>query len=180
MKKRLLTFVGALTLLGVLGHFYAKPLLAQVRAALVQDVDSPARHFVQVYTLAHQPSGIVGGGLCSDLYTVPSGQRLVIDNIDVRTELANGGLVILRQTLTTSAAGCQSISFFSSRQPIVLIPPMYEGADTRGFPIYGNSQRVQVYADTARVVSLAIDTNGTFDSGTLFAISMSGHLVTFP
>ncbi len=37
MKNRLLTFAGALALLAVLGHFYAVPLMAQVRAALVKN-----------------------------------------------------------------------------------------------------------------------------------------------
>jgi hypothetical protein len=43
MKNRLLTLAGALALLAVLGKFYAKPVLAQVRAALVTSIDEPAR-----------------------------------------------------------------------------------------------------------------------------------------
>ena len=48
MKSRLLTFGAVLALLAALGSFYAKPLMAQVRAALVANVDEPARAPFQV------------------------------------------------------------------------------------------------------------------------------------
>ena len=47
MKNRLWTFIAALVLLAVLGKFYAVPLVAQVRAAIVQDRDSKARNVYQ-------------------------------------------------------------------------------------------------------------------------------------
>lgn len=71
MRNKLMTLAGGLALAGVLGHFYAKPLLAQVRAALVQNVDEPARH---VWTFA-------GYSAFSNTYTVPAGQTLVIDEV---------------------------------------------------------------------------------------------------
>lgn len=46
MKQKMLAMAGVLALLAVLGRFYAQPVLAQVRAALVSDVDNPARGFV--------------------------------------------------------------------------------------------------------------------------------------
>jgi hypothetical protein len=71
MKNKLLTLAGGLALLALLGHFYAKPLLAQVRAALVQNVDEPARH---VWTMA-------GNTGVNNTYTVPAGQTLVIEEV---------------------------------------------------------------------------------------------------
>ena len=71
MKNKLLTMAGGLALVAVLGHFYAKPLLAQVRAALVQNVDEPARH---VWTMA-------GNTGVNNTYTVPAGQTLVIEEV---------------------------------------------------------------------------------------------------
>ena len=44
MKNKLLTLTGALALLTTFGHFFGKPLLVQVRAALVQNMDEPGRH----------------------------------------------------------------------------------------------------------------------------------------
>jgi len=48
VKNRLLTVAGGLALLAVLGKFYAEPLFAQVRAALVSSIDEPARAPYQV------------------------------------------------------------------------------------------------------------------------------------
>jgi hypothetical protein len=47
MRNKLLTLAAMLALLAVLGEFFARPVIAQVRAALVQDVDNPARHVFQ-------------------------------------------------------------------------------------------------------------------------------------
>jgi hypothetical protein len=48
MKNRLLALAGALALLAVLGEFCTKPVVAQVRAALVANVDEPTRSPYQV------------------------------------------------------------------------------------------------------------------------------------
>jgi hypothetical protein len=181
MKHKLLTFAGALALLAVLGKYYATPMLAQVRAALVQDVDNAARHFVQVSFLAHVPIGQTSTGLCNDIYTVPNNQRLVIDNFGIRTAItADINLVTITQTLTTSPAACGTTQHFATSTPVVLLPPIFEGFDTRNFRIYGNNQRLQVYADAGQVVSVELDTNNAIDNGTLFFVTMSGHLVSFP
>lgn len=73
MKSRLLTFAGGLALLALLGHFYAKPLLAQVRAALTQNVDEPGRNPFKV-SLLSDASGTAS-------FTVPAGKRYVIEDI---------------------------------------------------------------------------------------------------
>lgn len=44
MKNRRMQIAAAFALLAVLGKFYAEPLRAQIRAALVQNVDEPGRH----------------------------------------------------------------------------------------------------------------------------------------
>lgn len=73
MKSKLLTIAAGLLLLAVVGKFYAPPVLAQVRAALVQDVDQPARAPFQV---------TVNADIKNFTFTsvpIPSGKRLVID-----------------------------------------------------------------------------------------------------
>ena len=78
MKNRLITLAGALALAAVLGKFYAVPVFAQVRAALVQDRDSKARIFYQTNNLScgYAPN------LCSaDLPVVPAGKRLIIERV---------------------------------------------------------------------------------------------------
>ncbi len=51
MKHRLLTMAGGLVLFAVLGKFVAVPAIAQVRAALVRDIDNPARNAFQFCTV---------------------------------------------------------------------------------------------------------------------------------
>jgi hypothetical protein len=77
MKNKLLTLAAALALLAVLGHFYAKPLLAQVRAALVKNLDEPGRN-----PYAQNVRGdSTAGGCQSATITVPANRRLVIENV---------------------------------------------------------------------------------------------------
>jgi hypothetical protein len=78
MKNKLLTFAGALALLATLGHFYAKPLLAQVRAALVQNVDDPGRIPYQGVRACFFQSN----NFCTvNFPPVPAGKRLVITHV---------------------------------------------------------------------------------------------------
>jgi hypothetical protein len=44
MKNRLLTLAGVLALLAVVGKFYAEPVWAQARAALVKNIDERGRN----------------------------------------------------------------------------------------------------------------------------------------
>jgi hypothetical protein len=78
MKNKLLSLAAALVLLMVLEHFYAKPLLAQIRAALIVSVDEPAR----------TPWQVTFSGRCANdcyLYPqpVPAHKRLHITHISV-------------------------------------------------------------------------------------------------
>jgi hypothetical protein len=75
MKNRLLTMAGGLAMLAILGHFYAKPLLAQVRAALVSSIDEPGRI---PYTVALPFSLNAGSMSAATAPTIPSNKRLVI------------------------------------------------------------------------------------------------------
>jgi hypothetical protein len=101
MKNRIMTTAGGLAVLGVLGQFYAKPLLAQVRAALVSSIDEPGRI---PYTTAISSTGTTGSGAVFFAGSaVPANRRLV--STFVSGNIATGD---------TSATGVQE--FFSSRQ----------------------------------------------------------------
>ena len=96
MKNKLLTLAGALALLAVLGKFYAKPVFAQVRAALVQNVDEPGR------TPYQQELQVIGNSGCdTDFCTpgftfavVPANKRLVIKQVSA-TFYASAGASVL-------------------------------------------------------------------------------------
>ena len=76
MKTKFLAVAAPLALVATLGHFYGKPLVAQVRAALVRDLDNPARNAVQFNLY-------VGGTFTT--YRVPIGKILVIEDVTTLT-----------------------------------------------------------------------------------------------
>ena len=180
VKHICLTALAFTALMATISFWAAPRIVAQVRAALVQDVDNAARHFVQVAVEAVQPPGLSSTGLCYDLYTVPNGQRLVVDNFGVRTGLALPNLVTLSQTLTTASSRCSTQGYSLSRQSVVLLPPLFQGTDSRNFNIYGNTQRVQVYADSGQTLAVEIEGNVAFSNAAIFEVTMSGHLVSYP
>jgi hypothetical protein len=77
MKNRLWTLAGTLALLAVLGRFYAKPLMAQVKAAIVQDRDSKARNFYQAVNNCFNVTNP-----CQVTFAaVPAGKRLIVEHV---------------------------------------------------------------------------------------------------
>jgi hypothetical protein len=75
MTKKIAIGAGVLLVLAVLVHHFEKPVLAQVRAALVQSVDEPGRNPLELSqdTSANQV-----------FWIVPAGQRWVIENYTAR------------------------------------------------------------------------------------------------
>jgi hypothetical protein len=180
MKKKLLTFAALSAILGVLGHFYAKPLMAQVRAALVSDVDNPARGFVQM------AFRVAGGGTVSVVgdpqFTVPLGKRLVIDTVsavssDLGQHQATGGLWLL-----AGAAGSCRINtlVFPFSNPIAIVPLTYTGQDVFGNFRYAGIARLQSYLDSGQCLAITIDHDSVIPLTAGYEITVSGHLVSLP
>ena len=134
MKNKLMTLAGGLALAGLLGHFYAKPLLAQVRAALVQNVDEPARH---VWTFA---------GYCafSNTYTVPAGQTLVIEEVGSLCGASEWTIAINE----SSTANRGYFSFAAGNSIGAL------GQHTRIYVRSGETLRISEYPDRGDLFSL--------------------------
>ena len=156
MKNKLLTFAGALVVTAALGHFYAKPLLAQVRAALVQDVDQPARAPFQAL-LIFGSSGLTN-------VTIPPGQRLVVDFITVggAANAPGGGTQPTIALGTTVGSGQNSRYAFAPQQ-----------SGTVG-GVFNLSEPVTIYADSLEV---DISFSGSIPSFAQFAVGISGHLI---
>lgn len=72
MKNRLITLAFGLALVALLGHFYAKPLLAQVRAAVIQNMDEPGRNSFQIKLFTDDGTGVAS-------FTVPAGKRYIVE-----------------------------------------------------------------------------------------------------
>jgi len=105
MKHKLLTLAGALALLAVLVNYNAKPVLAQLRAALVKNIDEPGRTpwdtRSQFFTggsgcyLTSDCFNYSGGsGFATfDLRPIPAGKRWVVQSAAGGLTDANGTII---------------------------------------------------------------------------------------
>lgn len=84
MKTRAWQIAGVLALVGVLGKFYAPPLMAQVRAALVQDRDAVGRNLYQAVLSCNNTNNP-----CVITFpAVPAGKRLIITQVSAIARMA--------------------------------------------------------------------------------------------
>ena len=161
MKNRLLTFAGALALLAVLGKFYAPPLMAQVRAAMVQDVDQPARAPFQV---------TVPINITNFTYTpvvIPAGKRLVVDYISMSGAAQTAGADIQPIIIfSSSVAGNPSCLYYIGPQQSGTTPGQYY-----------HTEKTTIFADSLSVSPAFAGFAPTFMA---FNVVISGHLVSIP
>jgi hypothetical protein len=161
MKNKLLTLAGTLALLAVVGKFYAPPLMAQVRAALVQDVDQPARAPFQVTV----PVNI--NNFTFTPVPIPSGKRLVIDYISLEGAAQTAGAYVQPIViLSSTVAGSPAASYYLQPSQSSVAPGQY----------YSNGPAT-IYADSLSVSPAFSGYTPTFLS---FNVVISGHLVSVP
>ncbi len=158
MKNRLFALAGGLALFAVLGHFYAKPLLAQVRAALVKNIDERGRNpYIQNVTCYS-----ASANTCTVfLPAVPAGMRLVVEHLNVSMD-------------TPTAL----ISVDISGNGTIMFPFMQKmSSDSAGNSIYVANQPFLSYYEAGQTpeVSMFAAAGGfTFVSGN---VTFTGYLV---
>ena len=159
MKNKLLTLAAALVLLAVVGKFYAKPVMAQVRATFIQDVDQPAR-------APFQASITVSiSNFTTTSVPIPAGKRLVIDYISMNgAAQTNGQYVQPIVLVSSSVAGNPSVSYYFGPNPSTTTPGQYYA-----------SYPTTIYADSLSVSPAFAGFTPSFDT---FVINISGHLIT--
>jgi len=161
MKHKLLTLAGALALLAVLGKFYAKPLFAQVRSALVKNIDEPGRapYQVPVFCQAATCNFIA-------LTPVPAHSRLVIEHVSLDVGSGSGSPVL------TIRLGVPFQGPFGLEvgPPFTFLPFT---AVLSGIDFYVN-QTVQAYFEAGITPALQVGVGQ--DGGIVFG-SVSGHIV---
>ena len=173
MKNRLFTLAAVLALLAVLGKFYARPLIAQVRAALVQDVDNPARH---PYT--QQLSGQCSTTGCGFLFPgVPSGKRLVIEQVNLILSPASTSTVANMALLVGSVEPPPVVFSGQFFFPMTLALPV--GISNARNSYIGNLAVMAYYEAGAQPEVQAYYTTGG-SGNDLASATISGHLVDLP
>ena len=162
MKNRLWTLAGALALLAVFGKFYAVPLVAQVRAAIVQDRDSKARNIYQ----SVQNCVNVTNPCQVTFAAVPAGKRLIVEQVSALV------------TLPTVAAGTISDIELRGASVFQFLPIVAAPGNFGGQVQYTTNQTVLAAYDAGQVP--LVDT--FVASGATFSVvaSISGYMIDIP
>jgi hypothetical protein len=164
-KKWMLRFgIGAafVTVAAIMGSMLAEPVWAQVRAALVRDVDSPALAPVTLradFTFTALNNQAL-------LTTVPAGKRLVIDHATYNSAGATSDELIF--------LAVRSPQFGPIRLYLEINGPHVSASS--GFTIQDGSQPVKAYFEAGEEVWLTASHN-TGGARTL-SVVLAGHYVT--
>jgi hypothetical protein len=158
MKNRLLTFAGALALLAVLGRFYAVPVLAQVRAALVKNIDERGRTPYAQTSSCSKPATTV----CVAIFpAVPPGKRLVVEHVNGLV-VAPAGLLYI-----TDLVGYLGLNHYISLQ--------VQGVNPAGDSIYIANQPLLTYYEAGQTPNWDVNISSPADM--TIQLTITGYLV---
>jgi hypothetical protein len=178
--NRMKTYVwmaGGLVAMAIVGSFTARPLIAQIKAAFVQNVDEPGRNpYASTVFFANGfefPAGGVCGNAQCELHfqAVPAGKRLVVTNIIGNVYVDTPGVISppLLFPLGNSAQG--TTLFF----PAGLMAGTYQGSNMLAI-----SSEVKAYFEagaTPAISIIAIGNISPLGNRGSTAITISGYLV---
>ena len=162
MRNRLWTLAATLALLAVLGKFYAKPLIAQVKAAIVQDRDSKARNIYQALNNCSN----VSNPCQINFAAVPAGKRLIIEQVSA--------IVTLPPVAGNSLAGVE----LRGGNVFQFLPLVAAPGNFGGQVQYSTNQTVLASYDAGQVpqVDAFVASTSTFS----VLASISGYMIDIP
>jgi hypothetical protein len=163
MKNSLLMGAAILAVLSALAHFNAKPLLAQIRAALVKNIDEPGRSPYQ--SVSHGTPGTPT--FCvTEFAPIPPNKRLVVEHLSAYAVLTGG----------TSASAVIEGKF--SAPNLVNGPEVFFTATSVPDQRWAANQQMTVYVEPGGVprVELSIPLF-TFGPRCTAHGTLSGHLI---
>lgn len=156
MKNTLLMAGAVLAAMAALAHFGAKPLLAEIRAALVRNIDEPGRSPYQSAAL----NGAFTEGTCLvEFAPVPPNKRLVVEHLSGYVAVGGATTLVLGRFRTNLANG-----------PFVLF-----GAASVGASQWAASQAMTVYVEPGGVPRLEFTV--TSNIRCTASGNLSGHLI---
>ena len=152
-----------------LGLFTAKPLMAQIKAAFVQNVDEPGRNTYQETHSGNCPP--LNQRLCTFYFAaVPAGKRLVLTNVSGYIDVRNGSLP---NAIIESNLG-------NIPNALVFLPAIRGAVQVGGTRMVYNSEVKAYYVPGGTPIGLltVLDQSDSFaDSGQL---SLTGYYVSLP
>ncbi len=164
MKNRLMQIAAALALMAVLGKFYAVPLIAQVRAALVKNIDERGRIPYTVQAICNAQG--FTNQCVTPFPTVPANRRFVIEYINGNIA-ADHNRPFSIAYLELPSAGLSYLTLVTH----------FESTNPVDFDLYSVSMPVVLYCEAGQapvvhIVSNALGTNALGGN-----LTLSGYLV---
>lgn len=164
--KNVVWMAAGVAALGIIGGMVGGPAVAQIRAALVRDVDNPAlqpfRTQIAVTLLAADSSKTVNGPV------VPAGKRLVIENASIWGLTQNADFV---SGVWLTVPGANPATF------TMLDPASTEKKVVSGSTnIYAYNRPVRLYYEPGETVQAQVFTEGA-SAGKTVNIYLNGYLV---
>ncbi len=145
----------------ILGSIFAKPVWAQVRAALVRDVDSPALAPVSASVSFFVPSGAD----YRQMLVVPSGKRFVLEYVSYEISGSSDGQLVY--AVIEKGTGDDMVY-------LEIHPP--HPSLLNSFTIQEGGQLVRAYFEAGEEVRVFASNNGA--SSRLMSVRISGHYIT--
>jgi hypothetical protein len=147
----------------ILGGILAEPVWAQVRAALIKDVDNPAR---QPFAATTGLSNITVGFALETILTVPAGKRAVVEHVSCLNFLPTGDNFVRFELIYTSGGAL-------TRHELVNTPhgPSFVG----GIDLWAVSQPIRAYADPSTTLEVSLLRRLSGNAG--YECYVSGHYV---
>jgi hypothetical protein len=161
---QILTAIGFVTFMTVVGLWSSPKLMAAIKAALVQNVDEPGRNPYQETKLL---TCSAGSSFCSGDYgPVPVGKRLVVTNVSGRVELAVAG------------SGIQ-VDFSNQNGLDIPLLAISQGPGGFGAERRVVNQTVMAYFEPGGTPAIFVQNNGVLPVGSP-TFSITGYYITLP
>lgn len=166
--KQALAVLGTLVMIALIAAVVTPRATHALAAALVRDVDNPARATI-VNAFCTSQADIFGNLLCSPAYVVPEGYRLAIDSVEVVCNTI-AGQSIGDSGFYVSEGGSANFHIFSLIQEPELDPQ---------FAQFTLNQQVHYYADPGSTLSFQAVTSNLTQEASCQAFA-HGYLVSYP
>lgn len=162
MKNKLIIIAASLALAVVLARVFEKPLVAQIRAALVQNVDEPGRN----------PFAIRNAGTQFE-FRVPAGKRYVVENFSALCNVPSSKVMThieLEASLSESLLGDE----------VAYAPASFSsGPVSDGSRYYVASGTTHFYANAGTAIDV-YSQNAGGGPGNNCDFSVSGYVINNP
>jgi hypothetical protein len=175
--KRLLMGVGAVVMVAALVVLASPKTVRAVVATLIRDADNPGRATqVSANCNATTQNDFATSITCSPFYTVPAGDRLVIQQVDTTCFTPQGNSVV--DTRLIVEPGNVSPPGNPISHNITLVNEGVDGEFVNAISLAG-SQSVNYFADPGSTLAFSGFTGDTTGS-TVCTMQFSGYLISYP